>query len=196
MNKFYLIITLLVFISCNNSYIKQKLSQKNPTFYVFNASIGEIKNVVKEHYIHDSSKKMRLYFFSDKHTLSILQYLNIKRTIGDNNDAILYASYHKNLSNLYYKDNKPLGYSAYFHVHLTELEKYQTKIEIITYKPTLLLGEKFYSKIFNIFGHSFFNTEEVEPSSIEEYQILLDIGEGLGVKDKMPKIIMPLIEKL
>jgi hypothetical protein len=56
MKKYYIIIVLLLFeIGCTNSIIVKKYS-KNPTQYIFNSSIENIKAVIKEIFFYTNLK--------------------------------------------------------------------------------------------------------------------------------------------
>lgn len=67
------------------------------------------------------------------------------------------------------------------------MDENKTEVSLYTLKPTIDVHVR------SLIQHSpgFFNTYNVEPSTIEEYKILLAIGEALGIKEEMPPLILP-----
>jgi hypothetical protein len=62
-----------------------------------------------------------------------------------------------------------------------------TKVKINVCRPKISI------RVNSIISHApgFYNNYNVEPSTIEEYKILLVIGEKLGIREKMPNLIWP-----
>ena len=160
-------------------YSQEKLENLNPTSYVFNASVEQVKNAMNiagETYEFNGS-----LYFSDKVDYS---YSYIFIDSNNINDAILYplASFD---SKIYFRSGKPLPYTSMaFHIHLDSISENKTNVEIFT------LESKLYT--FGIgAGHLCHIWEkEVPPSTIEEYEILLIIGEQLG-EQEMPACNYP-----
>ncbi|MFM7854985.1 MAG: hypothetical protein ACKO96_24435, partial [Flammeovirgaceae bacterium] len=93
-------------------------------------------------------------------------------------------------SEIYFdKKNKPLDYYAEFVIHLIPTDSQNVRVKIITVNSKVAVGRK----LLPSFPHfvRMIKTKDVEPSTIEEYEILLKIGEALGVSESMPKIERP-----
>jgi len=185
--KVLLCITLIFILGCQPGYIKYDLPEKNPTRYIFNADIEKIKTVLYDRFRDRNFYGLQFRFAEDStYTRLMLKYLKNCNSY----DGILYTIGAFN-SSIYYNQEVPLDYHADFHIHINKIDNFKTEIEIITFKSYIYIGETWYSGLFHVFGHAFFDTEDVDPSTVEEYQILLEIGAGLGVKDQMPEIILP-----
>ncbi len=78
-----------------------------------------------------------------------------------------------------------MEYFAEFQLHFTVINENETKVEVITH------GSKVLYFSFPVFsGHAYVNEKKVEPTTIEEYEILLRIGKLVGEKD-MPPLHLP-----
>ena len=89
-------------------------------------------------------------------------------------------------SKTYFKDDQPLIYFADFHIHLTALDERKTRVEIFAYGSYVVTG---LDESWSPHGPSLISAE-VDPTTIEQYQILLDIGRQLGAKE-MPPLLTP-----
>jgi len=90
-------------------------------------------------------------------------------------------------SDVYYKKNMPLLYDVTaFHLHFEEIDSNKTKIKIYVIDPKVAVGVE----IFSIPGHRGYRWKSVEPTSIEEYKILLRIGK-LTCEKNMPRLTRP-----
>jgi hypothetical protein len=106
------------------------------------------------------------------------------------NDAFVH-NFHLPLcaSDVYTCGRAPADFEADFHAHLTAVEPSVTRIEVFALRPMVVCGAS--SSFLSIPGHSPVAREvDVDPTSIEEYRILLAIGAELGVKD-MPPLRLP-----
>jgi hypothetical protein len=159
------------------------LSNKNPTIYTFNSNTIEVRKVIKLNFSILEFKGMSLAFFEDNNPFS----KDIFKNPVNKNDAYLY-SFDLFNSSIYYKDSKPLLYSASFHIHLDSIDNNHTTVTINTIHPKVLVGKKFGLRDNLRIRTADFR--DVEPSTVEEYEILLKIGTAIDEKD-MPKLIMP-----
>lgn len=92
-------------------------------------------------------------------------------------------------SKVYFKNNgDSLDYTAWFYIHLEEIGKQKTKVKILTFDSEVITGQSLIP-LPPHFGHPY-KKSSVEPSTIEEYQILLKIGDIVG-EQKMPTLILP-----
>lgn len=192
----------LIIILCN-SYIGFRtilLKEKNPTSYVFHIPVDRLRNVIVYDFSKDRSK--------DIDDLRSVQEISRKQwSVHDANCSYNSEKVEKifekprnkldlyltpsgspiiSYSKVYLKFRKPLEYYAEFQLHFASINEQETKIEVITYNTEVLYWG------FDIFGtgHSYVNTKKVEPTTIEEYEILLRIGNLAGEKD-MPPLKLP-----
>ena len=92
-------------------------------------------------------------------------------------------------SKIYLKENgDSLDYLAGFYLHLESINESHAKISITTIDPRVIIGRELLPSPPNMVRRD--NTMLVEPSTIEEYEILLEIGKLVGEKN-MPPINLP-----
>jgi len=150
-------------------YTKEKLLVPNPTSYVFDAGIEDVKKAIIN--IDDSLIGYIVYAKED-YEKDILSK-NIK------NDALL-RNYYDVGSKMYFRFGKPLPYSPGMFIHLDSISENMTKAEVFTSDTTIVVGGIGVPH----FGYTW--EKEVSPSTIEEYEILLFIGRQLG-QEGMPE---------
>jgi len=165
---FLLFITISVLtIGC---YSKEKLQSPNPTSYVFDAGIEDVRKAIITR-VEDSLDGYTVYDKED-HENDILSK-NIK------NDALLINHYDVK-SKMFFRFGKPLPYSPEFIIHLDSISEKKTNVVVITSDTTVVVGGIG-------FGHVGYTWEKkVSPSTIEEYEILLLIGQQLS-QEGMPE---------
>ncbi|MGA3266720.1 MAG: hypothetical protein ABSE16_07855 [Verrucomicrobiota bacterium] len=189
------------------------LPHPNLTNYEFDASVSDVTNAIKKAFGTDwylaEAKKHRervwegrgdattkhaltlalqspppsLFFKGDADALS----KNLLTKAGNENDAYLFGSTSPvSESQVYFKDGQPLIYYADFHIHLTALGAKKCSVDIFTYDSSVVAGV---DESWSPHGPSFIFVE-VPPTTIEQYQILLGIGQQLGVTN-MPPLVVP-----
>gem|GEM_PF-6299828 len=89
---------------------------------------------------------------------------------GTNNDIYVHTYNKVWISRVYYKDKNPLKYRAEFILKLQPLDNAHTKLSVLTLDPVVI------EEIPN--GAS--RKSQAEPTSVEEYTILLYIASKLG----------------
>jgi len=146
-------------------YSQKKMENSNPTSYIFNVDLEQVRNAIKNGLGDFQIKCMALYAKED-YEKDIFN-TDIKY------DAIL-NSFCNLDSKIYYKYGKPLPYHASFHIHLDSISENKTKVEVFTLNP------KLYTFGIGVGHFGYVREKEVSPSTIEEYKILLAIGEQLG----------------
>jgi hypothetical protein len=163
-------------------YFKKELKVKNPTVFIFDKSLDEIKKVIEKEFFH---------YTNDGCLYQKKNYTVYNKLFEDssNFDDYILARFTAE-SKIYFKkpDSMSLIYDADFHLHLIKIDTCRTLVQIITYDNYIVIGEKTMGFVGEI-GRAI--VQSVEPTSIEEYEILLKIGEALGVKDKMPPLLLP-----
>jgi hypothetical protein len=180
----------LVLTGCGAGKItiqERPLPRRNPTAYEFDAPIDAVKTAINgargENW-RDAQKIHEGGFLAWRNDNSPFTK-DVFTKPGNESDAYLYglgAAVGK--SQVYLKDGEELRCYADFHIHLTSITGSRTRVEILTYDARVHAGTEW---------HPFARAGiwvGVDPTSIEEYQILLDLGKQLGVQD-MPKLITP-----
>jgi hypothetical protein len=189
-------------VSCSRDIhpIKTRtLSQKNPTSYVFPGSVPEAKGkmltafkdfqIMKEFLSTFSPNNPSMsYNVEDKEHAVFSEHIFANR---ENQDDLYFHFYGDVIdpSPVYFGGGKPLGYRAKFQLHLTPVDDNRTQVAVITHDPTVING----SKCCGPHGYVA-NDVAVEPTTIEEYKILMFIGRVLGERD-MPPLRLPEIDK-
>jgi hypothetical protein len=190
------------------------LPHPNPTNYEFEASISEVKAAIKKACgdkwrLAEAKKNRGRVWKGDgdadaKRLLTMLLQLGpgslffkgdadalakgILTRPGNENDAYFYGTDSPvGESQVYFKDGQPLIYFADFHIHLTAVDPRRTRVEIFTYDSSVNSG--LYAPWSPAQGRSFIYVK-VDPTTVEQYQILLRIGEQLGTKD-MLQLVTP-----
>ena len=164
-------------VTISGCYSQKKLINSNPTNYVFEASVEQVRYAIKK--ANETYQTSGLLYFNDKD----YHYSYIFNDSKNANDAILNPVMDIK-SKIYFRFGKPLPYSADFHIHLDSITENRTKVEIFTLNPTIVT--------FGIgYGHFGYTWEKkVPPSTIEEYEILLAIGRQLE-EQGMPECNYP-----
>lgn len=189
------------------------LPHPNPTNYEFEASVSDVKNAIKkafDKWLTEQSKHNRERVWkgnSDpeaKRLLTMLLQLppgslfwkgdadalskHLLTKPGNENDAYFYGTDSPvGESQVYFKDGQPLIYFADFHIHITAVESRKTRVEIFTYDSSVNTSVN--APWSPAHGRSFVYVK-VNPTTIEQYQILLGIGKQLG-KNDMPPLVTP-----
>lgn len=105
---------------------------------------------------------------------------------GTESDAYLYT-FHEPIgrSKVYYRNNLPLEYIANFHLRIASKGQHETRVEVQTFGSEVIAG------VSPLGFHGPANIYvRVEPTTIEEYEILLKIGAALNTPN-MPPLIVP-----
>jgi hypothetical protein len=188
------------------------LPHPNPTNYEFEARISDVKTAIQRACGHEWEKELakknrgtvwrgggdpqsrrlltdalqkpvpRLFWRGDADALA----RGLLTRPGNEDDAYLYNFNAPVESQVYFKDGQPLFYMADFHLHLAALSPGETRVEIFTYDPAVGTGV---DERWSAHGPRLI-TVIVEPTTVEEYQILLRIGEQLATKN-MPLLATP-----
>jgi hypothetical protein len=202
-----LIFLFFILIGCSGkSYIVLEMKKKNPTEYVFDLPIEKLANLAATVIIESNpSITGQLYKFpqtgkyANDMNLKILKSNSVafdelsleqKKRI-DNKYDLYYDIYIGQSYNYRYNDTTGVNYIVSFWLHFEEQDEDKTKISIISVKPSIITSSSNLGAIFNRHSGVDVDYTYVEPSTIEEYKILQLIGREIGVKDKMPELILP-----
>ncbi len=170
-----------------SNYIELKMPELNPVEYVYPFSLEKL---------YGSISKMGFICLGYCWYNNESPFFNARSGElykGNNTFDILVQPHWPPLkSYIYYNKEKPIPYSAMFYLHITRIDESKTKVEVITIDHGIIT-KSYYDTIFCLvkFPEITVIKEQVPPSSIEEYKILLLIGELLGMKEQMPELILP-----
>jgi hypothetical protein len=207
----YSIFFILVISSCNSRPPKEiVVEQPNPTAYIFHFKFESVKETILKslNYYKFQSTIGKENFDSDKGELVSYECLLAepysKSTAqmwpeGEkffyrpnyNTDIFIYT-YGYAPSMVYFSTNgkDPLIFTANYYLHLDKLDENTTKVTVITINNRVMTGRELLpTPQMCGFGRSaIFKT--VPPTTVEQYEMLLQIGTTLGEKN-MPKKIIP-----
>lgn len=188
-SAFFLLILIIFSIGCDTKYkyIELKMPKKNPTSYEFDASIEQIQDAIRQNFFHIPGKY--LGFASDTNLVWGEDILAKPENV---NDAFIYLHFGDS-SRVYHRideDHKMIPYWYSIHIHITSIGERKTKVEVRAINPTIGIGIRFPMNVLPREPGAAIE-KDVPTSTIEEYEILLEIGDALGVKNKMDPIVLP-----
>jgi hypothetical protein len=214
-----LVVTAVAFTGCSLPVAEVTLQARhlphpNPTSYEFDASVREIKAAIAKTFEHaawrkELAEKNRgvvwklggderserlmtqilqnpepwLYWKGDADELTN----HVLTRPGNEDDAYIYNGNACFESQVYFKDGQPTTYDANFHIHITPVSKQRTRVEVFTYDAQV--GTGIDERPFSPHGPVLISVR-VKPTTVEEYRILLRIGNALGAKG-MPELVTP-----
>jgi hypothetical protein len=131
-----------------------------------------------------------MMLWDSQHGSMILEEVsNMFSQKGNSLDFCLESINYIGKSKIYFAKGRGfLDYQAWFYLHLESIDNKHTKVRISTFKPEVVVGRKVLPGPPHFVRRD--KTLTVEPSTIEEYEILLEIGNLVGEK-KMPPLILP-----
>lgn len=164
--------------------LKLELPKKNPTEYVYNYSIESLHKIIV---LHNFNKLMLID--TEEKNLAPTIVEDLFSESKNKFDIFLWSIGVYCKSKIYFnKKGLFYDYIVSFYLHLEKIDENCTKISIKTIEPEIIIGKEFFPSPPHFVRKS--KKIDVEPSSIEEYEILLEIGDLLKIKD-MPQIILP-----
>ncbi len=181
------LIFLVVIMGCDSyiDYAELRMPVKNPVEYEFEASIEDVKKATKM-----AVGRIRRGYSIEFATDSVIVWgRDVLKEPANVNDAFVYT-YGLDSSRIYYSPDRGIFYYYDLHLHLTQTAK-GTRVEVRTIDPRIRAGTRFPANLIPTPIRGFGIMRAVPPSTIEEYEILLAIGDALGVKHKMPPLILP-----
>lgn len=179
-----------LFWGCHDGYVRieeRLLPQRNPTTYEFPASIKAVQRAITAARGEDYQmtrppfQRLVLVWHGDENPFA----KNVFSRTNTEYDAYLYGMGEAvGRSSVYVNGGKELLYYAEFQIHLVPAGPQKTRVEILTRDSHVEAGTEWHPFVrAGIYA-------TVAPTSVEEYEILLDVGTQLGVQN-MPKIIKP-----
>ena len=191
MNKILRILTVgLIFftniflVSCKEKVNKIVLDKKNPIEFVFNVSKDSLYEVLTNDII---LKNLPLMTIKNRRIIPS-EILKSFLCIENNQDIFLEPGIH--LKSKTYKniEGEFFNYLVSFYLHLESVDQSHTKVSIKTMEPKIIVGNDLLPSPPHFVRNN--KIMVVEPSTIEEYEILLEIGKLVGEKE-MPLLILP-----
>lgn len=177
-HKLILLVTLLL-LSCSSLPEKRTIIP-NPTKYTFSCSKDSVRQtIISELYKYKVT--MRLYFEGSEFPEEVADIFSRPE---NKEDFYLYDELPWINESYVYPG---LKYHASFHLHILEIDKGHTEVIVNTLNPRVIIGEELLPS-----GPHFakdYKYHDVEPSTIEEYEILFKIGQALN--QDMPKVLYP-----
>jgi hypothetical protein len=185
------VLLALVLAACGDPKVESKrLPSPNPTTYTFDAGIVEIHQAIRQLYEQQFRERSRYLFtpaFPGEDNLTD-EMAALFSQPGNENDA--YFSYMHDpvgMSQVYSVAGEPVPYLADFHLHIASQGPGKTRIEVRTLRPEVLAGRTLLPRHHMTRANIYL---PVEPTTIEEYSILLKIGAIIGQTD-MPPLFVP-----
>ena len=188
MGKHVPIVAVLLFlVACDSreTFVQLKMPSQNPMVWEFNASVPEIHAILKNRYSHRAG--FSLEFAND--TSKIVWGDEVLFLPQNKLDAFIFH-YRRDTSYIYRTKEGGVEYLVSHHVHIDSIGPTVSRVQIIAVKPRICVGTRFpYTIVPRDPGATI--TVPVPPPTIEEYQLLLEIGDDLRVRAKMPALILP-----
>ena len=166
-------------------YVELKLSKKNPTTYEFNASLRQTQLALRRAYT--GVPRINIEFAADS---QIVWGKDILRSPQNSNDAYLYNFSHDS-SLIYYSKKRTIPYWYNLWIHFEEISPGTTQVKVIAIDPQIGIGVRFPYNVLPISEPGAALTKRVPSSTIEEYRLLLAVGNQLGVAHKMSPLVLP-----
>jgi len=175
----------IVFASCQKKILKVILEEKNPVEYIYNSPIDSLHRIISR-----QVEINNMMVWDSKHGSVVTEEATKLFSQKENSsDFCLQTVQYLGKSKIYLsKDGNSLDFRAWFYLHLESIDGMHTKVRITTIEPEVIVGRELLP------GPPHFVRRDkkvtVEPSTIEEYEILLKIGKLVQEKD-MPLLILP-----
>jgi hypothetical protein len=183
------LVVSLVLTGCRAGEIaiqERQLPKRNPTAYEFDVPLDAVIRAL------DEARGIKWHGTQNSNEGGYLAwnggnlFTRTERS-QEGNEAVAYLNGMGNAvgkSHVYLKDGRELAFFADFQIRLTSISNSKTRVDIVTHDSFVEAGTEL---------HPFARAGifvDVPPTTIEEYQILLDVGKQLGAQD-MPKLITP-----
>ena len=181
---------LAVLTCCGEPVVESRtLAAPNPVAYEFRASTGEVQQAVRALY-KKQFRDRSPYLFTVLSNSDEFLTGEMRALFGEagNADDLYLTWFHSpmGLSEVYRVSGEPVPYLADFHLHLTPVGE-RTRVEVRTSDSAVIAGKTLLPQRHMTRANIYV---PVEATTIEEYSLLLEIGEQLG-QDGMPKLILP-----
>lgn len=176
--------TNIVFTSCQKKILMVILEKKNPIEYIYNSHIDSLHSMISQVEINN-----KIVWDAQHANMVIEEVSNLLSKKGNSLDFCLEPIPILDKSKIYLsKYGDSLDFHAWFYLHLESIDDTHTKVSITTIEPEVIVGREILPSPPHFVRLD--KKVKVEPSTIEEYEILLKIGKLVQEKD-MPLLILP-----
>lgn len=151
------------------TFSRRKLAKPNPTMYVFHAPVAQVRGAIRG--------------IAATYPCPPSPTLCLDVDPPSNGTEYDFVQLELTKSEVYRWLGKPLEYKAEYHIFLSPLWDSQTRVEVRTVEARVRIGPSFTF-------HGGDTYEWVAPTTIEEYRILLMIGDKVG-EQGMPPLQLP-----
>ena len=179
----FLLVSFLL-VSCNEKVYKIVIDKKNPIEYIFKTPKDSLYKTISLKYDFLGLSIMTL---KNRNIIPPEIYELLKQE--NNNKDIFLWSIGKFWKSRIYKnsDGEFFDYDVSFYLHLEKVDENNTKVTVKTIEPEIIIGNELLPSLPHMVRK--YKKITVEPSTIEEYEILIEIGKRIGEKD-MPQLIL------
>jgi hypothetical protein len=211
MGMIYLGTLLIGTGACSQTYEVVKVpTRKMPTSYLFNISKDSLIHTLQRELGKPTEETWEeIYQIKSRESLrraNPFKYLELQTIRNEGSVWFVFAFNITYLHDEYLQNatiTRPVGfakhyvfenttiapiYSAHFEAIIRAATDRQTIVTIETIAPGIAIGSEIKWNPHAFWWNRHAVYQKVEPSTIEEYQILLRIGEILGVKQQMPPL--------
>ena len=143
----------------------------------FKIENGPDENKFLSNIFHNTNMPVHFAAETNRDTIFSREYFSSQRA---SNDVFLTTFHDGWLSKFYYSGSHPLIYLSDFAVQLSKIDSITTRIKVVALNPEVINGMG-----IGVHGPKY-EYSQVEPTSIEEYSILLFIADKLGDKTLLP----------
>lgn len=181
---------ILLLVGCASRKVFTSPAPQNPTSYLFNVKADSARFLFANNYwkYHGSLKfdlREMDYHGDNKHGL--WQEGAQKALRGKENKNDIWMWLYTDSSSVYSnKEGKPLPYWMKCKAHLEQVGDQQTRMEIVVYSASVMVGESLLPGPPHFVNNPIF--KDVKSTTVEEYKILLCFGKSLGVTEQMPPL--------
>ena len=183
----YVTIGFLIFSGCSSIH-EHRLHHQNPTSYQFPFGRETVVRAIKTTLGKSGFRSMNLQWCDQVSTSHM--FIPDLCDSSDKNKAFLYADFENPIgTSTYYRGSKPLPFYSDYLLNIEPVTEELTLVSITGKNTHVVTGK---TTTFGPCGLVRVNkTASVEPTTIEEYEILLAIGKELGLAEIMPPITYP-----
>ena len=189
----------LLFPSCSHPAIRTlALPKPNPTSYTFPLNVNVLHSRAKQAFAYGLQMEHPIFYFEGRSvTLNVQDSQHhlfapdaIFRDPANTNDLYLHNYGWPIAESIIYRGTKGgLTFFADFHLHLAETETNSTTVTVTALNTRVVNGWNFGLDIHTGFGR-LACIVPAQPTTVEEYSILLYLGRYIGVTG-MPELIVP-----
>ncbi len=186
-----LVAIAMVLAGCSAPHVEQHaLPQPNPTSYDFAASVNAVHQAIDALYKRQFTERPLNTFGVAKPGDEILTDEQRARFDAPGCAEDRYLSYmHEpmSLSPVYFVSGEPAPYIADFYLKIEALDDQLTRVTVDALDPQVIAGKTLFPRHELTRANIYL---PVSPTTVEEYQLLLRIGELLG-QSGMPALRVP-----